>query len=188
MRANLNLATRSFGWARLFWMTSATTAAVLAITALALVGIWFQNREPPPEASAAELRLGGELSEIEAAERELAAWLRQPETIEIYDRSYFLNQILLRKGISWTKTFVDLESILPPRVLMMQIRPEIGFDNRIDLEMLVGAETPADFIEFLKAIEGAEMFGAPDVRGYSPPNENQPFFRYELAVRYEQQL
>ena len=99
-----------------------------------------------------------------------------------------LNQLLTRKGISWTKTFGDLEGVLPPRVLMMQIRPEVTFDNKVRLDMQVGAEAPADFIEFLKALESSEVFGSPNVRGFNPPTDNEPYFRYQLMVEYEQQL
>ena len=66
--------------------------------------------------------------------------------------------------------------------------PEVTIENNVRLEMQVGAETPLDFIEFLKSLEGSDIFGAPDVRGYSPPNDNEPYFRYELMVSYEQQL
>ncbi len=114
--------------------------------------------------------------------------LREPGTAGIYDRSFFLNQLLIRKGISWTRTFADLEEVLPPRVLMMQIRPEVTFDNKVRLEMQVGAETPADFIEFLKELESSDVFDAPNLRGYNPPDDNEPYFRYQLMVEYAQQL
>lgn len=188
MKINLNLATKPFGRSRLFWTASAIGGAALVLIAVSLVAAFVQNREPPPEIQAAEARSTAEIRRLSSEEAKLRGELRDDDTINTIDRSHFLNQLLARKGISWTQTFSDLEKVLPPRVLMTQIRPEVTFDNRVMLEMQVGAETPNDFIEFLVALEGSEVFGSPDVRGRVPPNENDPYYRFELTVRYEQEL
>jgi hypothetical protein len=54
--------------------------------------------------------------------------------------------------------------------------------------MQVGAEARGDFVEFLKALETSDLFGRLDVRGSSPPTENQPLWRYQLTVQYDQRL
>ena len=41
------------------------------------------------------------------------AILRQPENAEVLERSLFLNALLYRKGISWTRIFADLEKSFP---------------------------------------------------------------------------
>ena len=43
--------------------------------------------------------------------------------------------------------------VLPPRVQVVFVRPEVTFENSVLLDMQVGAETPADFIELLKVLE-----------------------------------
>ena len=188
MRVDLNLATRPFGRSRLFWTASAAVGAVLLLITAGLFYSYWRSGKLPPELAAKEEQLRAELTQLSNEEGQFAAALRQPATLEVYDRSYFLNQLLTRKGISWTRTFGDLEQVLPPRVLMMQIRPEVTFENKVRLEMQVGAEAPADFIEFLKALESSEVFGSPDLRGYNPPTDNEPYFRYQLMVEYAQQL
>ena len=57
-----------------------------------------------------------------------------------------------------------------------------------ETEMQVGAESLGDFIEFVTALEKSKVFGPPRVRGYNPPNENEPYHRYLLSVSYDQQL
>ena len=188
MRVDLNLATRPFGRSRLFWTVSAVIGALLLLITAGLLFSFWRSGKLPPELAAKEEQLRAELTELSSEESQSASALRQPETLQVYDRSYFLNQLLMRKGISWTKTFGDLEQVLPPRVLMMQIRPEVTFENKVRLEMQVGAEAPADFIEFLKALESSEVFGSPNVRGFNPPTDSEPYFRYQLMVEYEQQL
>lgn len=188
MRMEMNLASEPFGRSRLFWLLSGILALALLALAVDLGMAFTGTRAVPPEMLETQQRLQTQLAELAAEEGQLRAELGDPATVDIYDRSHFLNQLLTRKGISWTQTFADIEQILPPRVLMMQIRPEVTFENDVQLEMQVGAETWDDFIEFVTALEGSDKFGPPNVRGYSPPNENEPYFRFQLTVSYAQQL
>ena len=188
MKVELNLATKPFGTSRLFWLASGLGGVVLVLIAASLIAAFLENREPPPEIQVAEAKSTAELQRLSTEEAKLRGELLGDETINTIDRSHFLNQLLTRKGISWTRTFSDLEGALPPRVLMTQIRPEVTYDNNVVLEMQVGAETPSDFFEFLVALESSTVFGSPDVRGHVPPNENDPYYRYELTVRYDQEL
>lgn len=188
MRVDLNLATKPFGRARLFWSLSGLAATVLLLCAVLLGWTYSSKRAVSPETAQARAELELQLRQLQAEETQLMTELRQAETVDIYDRSFFLNQLLTRKGVSWKRTFDDIEEVLPARVLMMQVRPEVTFENNVQLEMQVGAETWNDFIQFVSALESSEVFGPPNVRGYNPPNENEPFYRFQLTVDYDQQL
>ena len=188
MRITLNLATQPFARTRLFWLLSGISGVVLAAAAVWLLTLFFQESEIPPELLVRERQLRSDLNDLSASERRLRATLEEPANGDVLERSLFLNELLYRKGISWTRTFADLEMILPPRVQMFQIRPQVTADRKVVLDMQVGAETPKDFIELLKALESSQAFGAVDLRGNSPPTENQPLFRYQLMVSYDQQL
>lgn len=188
MRVSLNLATRPFGRSRLFWFLCSVAGAVLFSVAAWLIAAWAMNSQTPEDLAAREEQLNRQLRNLAAEESELLGTLATPDTIDVYDRSFFLNQLLVRKSVSWTKTFSDVETVLPPRVLMMQIRPAVTDESQVELEMQVGAESPADFIEFVQALEDSEVFGPPEVRGFNPPNDNTPYYRYVLTAGYEQQL
>lgn len=188
MRVDLNLATKPFGRDRLFWTLAGVAAAALLLGAAGLGWSYHTKRNVSPETEQARAQIQRDLSQLGAAEASLTAELRQAETVNIYDRSYFLNQLLRRKGVSWKRTFDDVETILPPRVLMMQIRPEVTAENKVQLEMQVGAETWNDFIEFVTELEKSAVFGPPNVRGYQPPNDNEPYYRFQLTVSYDQKL
>jgi type IV pilus assembly protein PilN len=188
MHVELNLATQPFGQRRLFWVATLSGFMVLTAVAAMLVFRYLHKNESSPEAIRHELSLRNALAQLANSETEARRTLQDPANAPVLERSLFLNELLYRKGISWTKTFADLEKILPPRVLMMSIRPELTDDKKVRLEMQVGAESPSDFIEFLKALESSELFGPATPGGYSPPTENQPLFRYQLTVNYEQRL
>jgi len=184
----LNLATHPFGRARLFWFLTGTAAAVLIVAAIGMMVFYAQGYEMDPELVQRENDFRAELRKLQLEEARYRSALAEDKNAQVLARSLFLNQLLVRKGISWTRTFADLEEIFPPRVRMIQVRPELDAENKVLLEMIVGAETRPDFIELLIALEKSSAFGNPDVRGSSPPTDNDPAFKYSLMVSYEQRL
>lgn len=188
MYLELNLATHPFGHRRLFWVSTGAAALMLFGCAVLLVAFYVRNYKPAPQFVEREAGLRAELRALQAEEAELKRMLGLPENEQVLDRSLFLNQLLQRKGISWTRTFADLEKIFPPRVRIEQLRPQVTPDNRVFLDMTVGAEAPADFIELIKALENSDIFDEPELRGEAPPTEQDPVFKYLLSVRYDQQF
>ena len=92
--------------------------------------------------SAATWRVSKRQPQSSAEQANLDAVLRRPENAEVLERSVFLNALLYRKGISWTRIFADLEKIMPPNVRVMNIRPFVNEENQVTLDMTVGAEDP----------------------------------------------
>lgn len=187
-RANLNLATNPSGGYRAFLALACIVAAALLVAAVQLV-VQFAGSSGPPQALLSREREMAELQRSLARQgAEADAKIAAARTAEILDRTAFLNDLLIRKGISWTQTFLDLEQVLPPAVRVLTIQPEVAYHDRILLDMTVSAKQPADFIEFLKTLEQSGLFGSPALRGSAPPTESDPTFHYELAVEYGQQL
>lgn len=184
----LNLATNPTGGYRAFCVL-ACCAVLALLTMTTLLVVSFVRTERTPE------QLLGRQQQLLAEQRRLAdlgsaasRQLQSESTTEILERTAFLNELLVRKGVSWTRTFLDLEVVLPPNVRMLTIQPEVARGDTIRLDMTVSAKAPADFIEFLKTLEGSELFRAPAVRGSVPPSDGDPTFRYQLTVEYDQQL
>ena len=59
----------------------------------------------------------------------LEAVLREPRNAEVLDKVQFVNALLARKGVSWTKIFADLENVVPHNVRLIQVRPQINPNN-----------------------------------------------------------
>lgn len=187
-KANLNLASNPSGGYRAFLALSGVAAAALLVAAVQLV-VQFAGSSGPPEALLSQERQMAELQRSLGRQgAEAGAKIGAADTAEILDRTVFLNDLLIRKGISWTRTFLDLEQVLPPEVRVLTIQPEVAYHDRILLDMTVSAKQPADFIGFLKTLEESGLFGSPALRGSAPPTESDPTFHYELAVEYGQQL
>jgi type IV pilus assembly protein PilN len=188
MRTSINLATHPFGRNRLFYTSAALAGAVLITAALVMVGVFVRSYRQSPELERRAAEYRGQLGALAQKQAEMETVLRRPENSVVLERSIFLNELLYRKSISWTRTFADLEKLMPPRVRLITIRPQINPDNQVSLEMQIGAETREAFVEFLKGLEGSALFHAPVLHGDSPPTENQPLFRFRVSVVYDQKL
>lgn len=134
-------------------------------------------------------RLNAQLRKLAAEQDKLNATLRQPQNAEVLERSLFLNTLIDRKAISWTKIFADLEKVMPYNVRLVSVRlPEVDSSNEVLLDMLVGSKEVPPVLEFLKKLESSEQFGPASVLNSAPPTQTDPFFRYHVSVRYAQKL
>ncbi len=186
--AGLNLATTPAGGYRAFFSLACVAAAALLGAAGVLVADFARSEGPPEGLLEQERRLLAERRALDQQAAQASAAVRGTRATEILDRTALLNELLIRKGVSWTHTFLDLEQVLPPNVRMLTIEPEVAVGDTIWLDMTVSAKAPADFIGFLKALEGSSLFGSPALRGSAPPADGDPTFRYQLSVEYDQQL
>ena len=172
--------------------------AFVGLTAVAVVAVLllvFQvTRIISERAQAADMRvtidrLTLQLRTIDAEQNKLNATLRKPENAVVLERSVFLNELIERKAISWTKIFADLEKVMPYNVRLVSVRlPEVDSQNEVLLDMFVGAKEVPPVLEFLKRLEASPQFGPTSVINSSPPSQTDPFFRYHVSVRYAQKL
>jgi len=134
-------------------------------------------------------RLNAQLRIIDSAQAQLNSKLRRPENAEVMERSLFLNTLIERKAISWTRIFADLEKVMPYNVQLVQVRlPEVDSQNQVLLDMVVGAKEVGPVLDLLKRLEGSPQFGPVNLQNSMPPSQTDPLFRYHLSVIYAQKL
>ena len=133
-------------------------------------------------------RLNDQIRRATAEQTQLDAVLRQPQNAEVLEQSVFLNALLLRKGISWTRIFADLEKVVPYNVRIIQIRPSVNAQAQISLDMMVGADTNVAVIDLFKALRASSRFSYSDVKILQPPTEADKFFKCRVSVDYAQSL
>ncbi len=184
--ASLNLATNPGGGERAFFGVACGVALVLLGIAVNFAVERITTGETPQTLLARERILQAEQAKLAETVAAANAKVRDPGTIAILERTEFLNELLVRKGVSWTRTFLDLEEVLPPSVRILALQPEVAYGDTVLLDMTVSAKEPADFIEFLRTLEGSAQFGSPALRGSAPPDDGDPTFRYQLAMEYVQ--
>lgn len=187
MKIPLNLASRPFRKDRALLVGSVGVCAVLVATLTVLVSLAMADRAQYGDLRGELSRLNRHIRSLQTEQTKLDAVLHQPENAEVLERSLFLNSLLLRKGISWTRIFSDLEQILPYNVKLVQIRPTVS-GQVVSLEMQVASETPVPVAELLQAFGESQIFANPNLRHEQSPSQSDPLFRYQISVDYAQKL
>jgi type IV pilus assembly protein PilN len=187
-RLHLNLASDPFRKDRHLIVLSAAAAVLLAGLLAFLILLILQQRDAARASREAHARLDEEARSLARQESAIAARLREPANASVLDQSVFLNTLIQRKAVSWTRLFADLQDVFPHNVRLVSVRPFTTADNRVQLEMIVGAEAPAPVVDLLRRLEGSALFGFTAVQAEQPPTQNEPLFRYRVSVSYAQKL
>lgn len=188
MRIGINLASEPFQPRRPVIAATVALAALLLALLGVLVYLGMGERARLRATREAVARLEQEARALAAEQARLEAVLRQAENAEVLEHSLFYNSLLYRKGISWTRLFDDLEQVMPHNVRLISIRPQLGADNEVMLDMVVGAESSEPVVALLAKLESSPRFGQTYVHNRIPPSQNEPLLRYRISVRYEQEL
>ena len=188
MKIPINLASQPFRRDRAMLVASAAVSLLLVGTLGALISLATTDRAQLADLRAQVSRIRSQLRASTDQQQSLDLVLRQPQNAEVLERSVFLNTLLYRKGISWTKILADLEKTMPARVKVLNIRPYVTGKSQVTLDMLVGAESAEPVIDLYKALERSELFGAVTPQSVLPPSQSEPLYRYRFTVNYAQKL
>jgi hypothetical protein len=184
----INLSAEPFKKDRTVLIASIFTAALLVIMLISQVVVIKRERHAARANRGTLEQLDRQFQSLNRDYGRISAQLRQPVNTAVFDRSIFLNQLLQRKGISWTRLFSDLESAFPPSVRLVNVRPYLTADNAVQLDMIVGSATPEPVIDLIRKLESSKVFGATALLSSQPPSQNDPIYRYRLSVSYAQKL
>jgi type IV pilus assembly protein PilN len=190
----INLASHPFRRERATNVGLAAICAGLFCCLLVLTALILRSR-----AQASQLRgsiISGQtrLEQVQRQQARFANVLSKPANEDVFSTTVFLNEVIARRAVSWTQAFKDLGTILPNDMKLLAIRlPQVGGadaggTNRVELTMDVGAERPDAVIGLLKRISASNLFGAPRVVSQTPPNQNDPLYRYRMTVAYAQKF
>lgn len=158
MRLDINLATQPYEDAQRFWLRwGGGLAALGVVTAgllyLTLVG-WLGARKD-------RKLIDQYQSQIRACDREKAeaqALMNTSQNASVRDRSQFLNDLFYRKAFSWTQVFEELERVMPPRVHVVSIHPELAVDNELAIRLVVAGDSRERTLELVRKMEASSHF------------------------------
>jgi len=188
-RISINLASEPFRRDRPVLVGSATVAILLAVVLGIQGAIIFSERSQAADTRITLDRLNAQLRSVRAQQAKLNATLAKAENAEVLERSLFLNTLIDRKAISWTKIFADLEKVMPYNVRLVSVRlPEVDSENQVLLDMVVGSKEVQPVLELLQRLEASPQFGPTSVLNSIPPSQTDPDFRYHVSVSYAQKL
>jgi type IV pilus assembly protein PilN len=84
--------------------------------------------------------------------------MNSPQNSSTRDRSQFLNDLFQRKAFSWTKAFEDLERVMPPRLHVSSIHPELSPDNELEIKLVVDGDTREHALDLVSKMEASKHF------------------------------
>jgi type IV pilus assembly protein PilN len=190
----INLASQPFRRERAQLAGLVLVCVLLTCSLFALIGLILHARS---EAGGLRLQIAAETTQLQRLQRaqgRFSAVLGKPENADIFATSVFLNELIARRGVSWTRLFKDLETVMPPNMRLMGIRlPQSGPGeangaNRVQLDMQVGTTQPEAVIALLKRLQQSSLFGAASMMNQTPPTQNDPLYKYRVTVEYAQKL
>jgi len=188
MKVPINLASQPFRRDRAMIVASAAVGVLLVFSLGVLVTLAISDRHQSADVRRDIARLNQLIRESTKANAENDAVLHQPANAEVLERSVFINSLLFRKGISWTRLLADLEKVMPPDVRVLNIRPYLTGKNQVTLDLMVGASTPEAIAPLYNNLETSPLFGSLFSPTFTPPTQAEPLFRYRVTVNYAQKL
>ncbi len=187
MKIPINLASQPFRRDRAMLAASIAVSVLLVATLGVLISLAMADRAQLADVRHDIGRLNRLIQRVSTEQAQQDAILRKPENAEVLEHSVFFNDLLLRKGISWTRIFADLEKAVPYNVRVIQIHPTVDAENHIVLDMQVGAESYGPVIEMLKNLS-QPPFANPQPKTQQAPSQSEPLWRYRVSVQYAQKL
>jgi Fimbrial assembly protein (PilN) len=173
MRINVNLATQPYEDAHLFWMRWGTGVALLAILTAALLAetgmAFLYARQDARMSNEIKAEIARRDQERVAAEAKLNA----PQNRDIRDRSQFLNALIERKAFSWTQVFADLERIMPARLHVVSIHPELNEDEQLQIKLTVAGESRERALDLVRRMEESPRFRQPVINNENAQTNSQ---------------
>jgi Tfp pilus assembly protein PilN len=188
MKVPINLASQPFRRDRAMILASAAVGVLLVFSLGALVTLAISDHNQMGDVRREIARLNRQIRDASKTQAEYEGILHQPANAEVLERSVFINSLLYRKGISWTRLLADLEKTMPPNVRVLNIRPYVTGKNQITLDLMVGANDADAVSTLYTALESSPMFGSLLQTSYMPPSQAEPLYRYRFTVNYVQKL
>lgn len=188
MRVSINLAREPFRKDRPLLVASAGVGILLTLLLVLLTGLAIADRQQARDTKKSLDRAEKQLARIRQEQAKVDVAMRQQGNTEVLDRSLFLNALIYRKAISWTRIFDDLEKVMPEKVRIVSIRPQVNARDRITLDMTVAADAPEPVLGLVTKLETSDVFRYTTVSVITPPSQSDPVYRYRIMVNYDQKL
>jgi hypothetical protein len=190
----INLASQPFRRERATNVLLLAVSTALICSLLVLSGLIWHQRVEASDLRRDIAKKQATLSQLQKQQNGYSAILSKPQNADVFARSVFLNELIVRRGVSWTRVFDDITKVLPYDVRLVTVRlPQVNAEettgkSHVQLDMVVGTDKPASVLEFMKRLQASDLFGSFELIASQPPNQNDPLYRYAIRVPYAQKL
>jgi type IV pilus assembly protein PilN len=185
MRVDINLATQPYEDARQFWMRWGTAVGAVGLLTLILLALCVTGWIAARRDRLAMAQQRSMISDRDKVRADAERVLNLPENRTTRDESQFLNQLIERKAFSWTRVLENLEKVMPPRVHVVSISPQLNEDNELALKMTVAGDSRDRAIELARRMEESRRFAQTQIiREASTQSQTGDTEQVELSAIY----
>jgi type IV pilus assembly protein PilN len=163
MKLNINLASRPYEDARRFYMQWLPLLVVLGAIAITLCVYAYHRFDDSRQIERQLTEKRQQVTQLDKERSEAESILNRPENSGTRDQAQFLNAIFARKAFSWTSVLADLEKIMPPRVQVVSIKPDLNADGQLQFILSVTSDRRDDAIDLVRRMETSPRFRDPQM-------------------------
>ena len=158
MRIDINLASRPYEDARQFWTRWGTALGILGVLTIVLLVLVITGWVDAHRDRVVMAQKRALIADRDRLRAEADRVLNLPENRTTRDQSRYLNELIERKAFSWTRVLENLERVMPPRVHLVAISPELDENNELALKMTVAGDSRERAIELARRMEESRRF------------------------------
>ncbi|HZR28475.1 MAG TPA: hypothetical protein VFA71_06815 [Terriglobales bacterium] len=191
MRLNINLASHPYQDAGDFYRRWGVGLGLLVLATLALIAVavheWMSTRSISVQIAS----IHKQMDDLDDVRNQAQAILNRPEKRGTRDRSAFVNGLIEVKSFSWSEVFADMETLMPTRVHLVSIRPELDKEEQIEVTITAAGDSREKGLELQKNMEKSRYFRNAVMRTENTAQQVAPggdTMKFELHAYYVPQL
>jgi len=190
MRSRINLASQPYEDAQRFYLQWIGLLLALAVITALLITMVVRSHRASRDIARKVAQERSQIAEIDRERAAAEAILNRAENRDVRDKSRFLNALIVRKAFSWTQVFSDLERIVPPRVRIVSIHPEVNLSSQLEIHLEAIGDSREKANELLRHMEESPTFREAQLRVERPSEGpgSSPGIDFTIVAQYVPQL
>jgi type IV pilus assembly protein PilN len=186
MHIDINLATRPYEDLRRFWLRWGAPLALLGLLTLVLLYSVILGLLTARKDNVLIREREAQIASRDQEKTTAQALLNLPQNRATHDRSQFLNDLFERKAFSWTRVFEDMEQVMPARLHVVSIKPEMAEDNQLVIKLIVAGESRDRALELVRRMEASKRFQQTHIESESElaSSNNGDRVQFEISALY----
>ncbi|MFI5090050.1 MAG: PilN domain-containing protein [Terriglobales bacterium] len=188
MRSRINLASQPYEDAQRFYLQWFGLLLALAVITALLITLVVRSHRASRDIARKVAQERSQIAEIDRERAAAEAILNRVENRDVRDKSRFLNALIVRKAFSWTQVFSDLERIVPPRVRIVSIHPEVNLSSQLEIHLEAIGDSREKANELLRHMEESPTFREAQLRVERPTEGSGSSIDFTIVAQYVPQL
>lgn len=173
MRLNINLATQPYQDLGRFLRRWVPALGVFVIASIAFA-VWTWNLYESGRGLGRQIdQVQEQIQQFDQEKSAATKMLNDTANKETADTSRFLNTLIAKKSFSWTKVFMEMEEIMPERLHVVSMTPELTPNNQLQLLLRVSGDSREKAVELVRRLEKSPSFRSATLRSEAmlPPDQ-----------------